>query len=557
MSAIADAECESFDDIKKYLHLERDIEDKLKSFLELVKRSSSKKLFLVCGNVGDGKSHLLASIRINNPGLLADIKLYNDATESSEPGASFIDELNKNLAPYSDVNLATGNEKTVIAINLGTLNNFLTSDEENRFSRLQEYVRDKRILEVGDIEACTFNEDSPFQFVNFCDYNLFYLTKDGPQSELIEKAIERIVSPDGPFFEAYEHQKRNYPRNCPICFNFEALRALHIRKKISSLLIECIVQGEIIISIRALYNFIYEIIIPIDIEPLDHLEAIKCIKQYDEADFLRRIIPNYIFLHPELSNIFEQIQRSDPAIRRGETIDDAIIELVVSDSPLKIINKYLPLDNISEILSDILHKKSSSDEYINAFIRVAFFWPKTDNILVDNQAYEIYMKLMFDWYSGNGKSLKPLYSLVQNAVTAWRGLAGTGKINIDIGRQQLEYRVSEKINIKPEPPSAISSLAEIIHEFNAFLPVRFRVGSRIITLAITYKLFCIIKKIANGYRPTSLDHSNFIVFDEFVQRITGSGEGQNQVFFTESANRRQFVLELDNFGDFCFNEVSG
>ena len=555
-SAIADADCESFDEIQEYLHLNRDIERDLRVLLEAVKNSDSKKLFLVCGNVGDGKSHLLASIRLKNPELLNGITLHNDATESSEPDATFIDELTQLLAPFSSQSIAQGNEKIVLAINLGTLNNFLSSDEGNRFSELKTYVKSNKILEVGDILECQFDENSPFQFVNFCDHNLFYLTEDGPVSELIETALERVVSKDGPFYVAYENQKNTSPPNCPICFNFEALQTAFIRKKISSLLIECIIKGEITISIRALYNFIYELIIPVDLEPLDYQAAIKRIKNYKNGDFLQNIIPNYIFLHPKLSYLFKEIKKLDPASRRGESLDNAIIELTVSTSPLRIVNQYIPPGKISDNLSQILSNKNPNNNHVNTFIRAAFFWQKEDNILFQNTEYETYMSLMLGWYSGDGKTLKPLYNLVQQAAISWRGQAGTGRINVDIGRQQLEYRISEDVNIKPDPPTPPMNLAESKCKFNAFLPVKFIVGHKKFQLTVTYKLYALVCKISNGYRPTSLDHSNFVVFDDFVKNIATAGDGHKKVFFTESSNGRQFILELDDFGDFCFNEVA-
>ncbi len=555
-SAIADANCEAFDETKRFLHLERNIESQLQTFLEAVQESNSSKLFLICGNVGDGKSHLLASIGINHPELLEGIELHNDATESSEPGATFIDELNKIFSPFSDQNVDVGNTKTVIAINLGTLNNFLASDEEGNFSQLAHFVKRKKILEVSDIVECEYEDDSPFLFVNFCDHNLFHLTKNRPESTLIETAIQRVVSSDGPFFAAYTNQKERFPDSCPMCFNFETLQSQQIRKNISSLLVECIIKGEIIISIRALYNFIYELIVPIELEPLDTQSTITTISKFTQEDFLRNIFPNYIFSHPELSYIFKELQRHDPATRRGETMDEAIVELMVSDSPLNVINKFIPLDDINVNLANIFRNISCTDEYINTFIRTTFFWPNPDTNLLNNLTYKAYMKLMFDWYSGNVKSLKPLYKLVQNAVTSWKGQTGPGRINIDIGRQQLEYRASENIKFKPTPVKLTPKNEEQIHIFNAFLPLSYKVDDCLITLSITYNLYSLVKAINEGYRPTSLDHSNFIVFNEFVQKIETSSETQKQVFFTDSANKQQFILELDDFGDFCFSEVT-
>jgi len=419
---------------------------------------------------------------------------------------------------------------------------------------LHNYVKEKKIFDVGSIVECSFDNESPFQFVNFCDHNLFYLTASGPDSDLIENAISRVVNQNGPFYEAYKQQKLIGLENCPICYNFEILQMPEIRRRISRLLIECIVMGEIIISIRALYNFIYELIVPIDLEPLDNEATVKRISQYSVTDFLENIIPNYIYSHPELSNIFEQINKHDPAIKRAEIIDDAIIELVVSDSPVRILNQYIQSESMGESVLKALAESSGTEDYIKAFIRFSSFWPRSDRVLVQDETYDTFMGLMYTWYSGNSKALKTLYQLVQNAINSWKGQAGQGKINVDIGKQQLEYRISQSLDVKPEPPAAPVPGEGNINEFNTFIPVRYRVNGNIISLAITYNLFQIFSKIKKGYRTTSLDHSNFIIFDEFVQKAE-NGCDQNNVFFTESANKKQFSIELDDFGDFCFNEV--
>jgi DNA phosphorothioation-dependent restriction protein DptF len=555
-AAIADADGDSFDEIKSYLHLKRDIEEQLTLFLESVKSSNTKKLFLVCGNVGDGKSHLLASIRMNRPDLLEFVTMHNDATESSEPNKSYIDELNIVLEPFSDKNIRDGSEKVVLAINLGTLNNFLSADSHGQFSKLTEYVKAKKILEIGDITPAIYEEASPFQFVNFCDHNLFYLTAEGPVSGIIETAIKKIVSIEGPFYTAYKKQKAILENEkCPICYNYEILRQPGVRRKVAELIIECIIKGEVIVSIRALYNFIYELIIPIDLEPLNSEMLIKRIKKYSDKDFLQNILPNYLFGHPELSELFAHIQQHDPSYRRGEVIDEAIVELVVSDNPFSVLDKFISIDEVGNELKEVLLTSSPDATYIDTFIRSAFFWPKDDSGLVANPIYKEFMVLMFDWYSGNAKNLKPLYRCVQKAVVSWRGQAGAGKINVDVGRQQLDYRISEAIEVKPEPLSMPKSTLERITEFNTTIPVRFRVDGELIHLAINYNIFALVTSIDNGYRPTSLDHSNFVVFDEFVKSVVAAGTGQKQMFITESANKKQFVLEIDEFGDFCFWEA--
>lgn len=556
-SAIADADCEAFDDIKRYLHLNRDIEEQLKSFLDAVKGSRSKKLFLVCGNVGDGKSHLLASIRINDPDLLEGVTLHNDATESSDPDTTFIDELNKLLNPFTDENVWSGEEKIVLAINLGTLNNFLEADEDNNFSKLKKYVKESKILDVGKIVECRFNDESPFQFVNFCDHNLFCLTDEGPKSQLIETAIERIVSSDGPFFKAYQEQRANYPSNCPICLNFELLRDRNNREVISNLLIKSMIQGEVIISIRALYNFIYELIIPVEFESLTDNAVKQRIESYSNNELLQLTIPNYIFSHPELSTIFEQIHKYDPAAKRGEELDQAVIELMISRSPDDTISKYIDQNTFNNIIRRLVNDASIDESYINSFFRFIYFWPEQKSNTKKSKFYDAYMRLMYQWYSGEEKAVKPLYKLIQDAVLRWKGDAGKNKINVNIGRQQLDYQVSEQITIKPLPLKPPMMDLTKVSVFNTFLPVKFKVNGSEVLLPVTYDLFKLASKISEGYRPTTLDHSNYLVFNDFVDQVAKAGEGRKQVYFTDSQNYSQkFVLELDDFGDFCFSEVT-
>ena len=50
----------SFSEFKQYMHVHRQVEDDLKGIIEKAKESTKKSLVLVCGNVGDGKSHLIS-----------------------------------------------------------------------------------------------------------------------------------------------------------------------------------------------------------------------------------------------------------------------------------------------------------------------------------------------------------------------------------------------------------------------------------------------------------------------------------------------------------------
>lgn len=120
----------SFDTFKKYMHVRRPVEDDLRNMLVHVNNANKKTLILLCGSAGDGKSHLLSYLsNADSDHLLDSFELYNDATESSAPSLTSIDTLAVKLSAFDDEHaLEDDGFKMVLAINLGTLNNFIESE---------------------------------------------------------------------------------------------------------------------------------------------------------------------------------------------------------------------------------------------------------------------------------------------------------------------------------------------------------------------------------------------------------------------------------------------
>ncbi|MGQ0440297.1 DNA phosphorothioation-dependent restriction protein DptF, partial [Bacillus sp. B-TM1] len=107
----------SFGILQKYMHVERDIQKELETILIELKQKESPNLILLCGSVGDGKSHLLAYMNENHSDLLKDVKIHNDSTESYDPDKNSLETLEQVLAPFAEN--GTDNSHVIIAINLG------------------------------------------------------------------------------------------------------------------------------------------------------------------------------------------------------------------------------------------------------------------------------------------------------------------------------------------------------------------------------------------------------------------------------------------------------
>ena len=111
----------NFSDFKKYMHIERNVQSKLEELIINASESNKAQLILVCGSVGDGKSHIISYFKDKYPDIISMFKLHNDATESLEPNQTSMDTLNDVLDEFSDEKIDSSNQKFILAINLGTL----------------------------------------------------------------------------------------------------------------------------------------------------------------------------------------------------------------------------------------------------------------------------------------------------------------------------------------------------------------------------------------------------------------------------------------------------
>ena len=76
---------EVFSAFKMYMHIHRSLEDDLIAKIKQAKERTGKSLILVCGNVGDGKSHVISYLKHTHSDLLDGFRIHNDATESRSP----------------------------------------------------------------------------------------------------------------------------------------------------------------------------------------------------------------------------------------------------------------------------------------------------------------------------------------------------------------------------------------------------------------------------------------------------------------------------------------
>ena len=558
----------TFSKFKTYMHVNRNVQDELQQIILAADKEESAQLILVCGSVGDGKSHIISYFKNKHSDVMSNFTLHNDATESLEPNKTSMDTLNDVLDNFSDEKIGTSTEKLILAINLGTLNNFIDSEYGKRFTVLQKYVESKKILEKSIIEN-RFDSSSNIQFINFSDYNLYTLKDGKVQSKYIKELINKITNPSevNDFYNSYKENCSNCKNKdkCPIKANYELISEDNVQNAIVDLLVQCIIKKKIIISTRALLNFMYDLIIArsyIDVNSPMFKDKIGKLKN---EEYINSLTPNIIFDHKELSFIFNALSTLDPLNVRNEKVDDFIIKFNNSTELIEFFDHYIDypkgyIEKINNVNFDELEGRRIKTNLLKLFIRSYYLCGKGDLFSLNDEVYENFIKYLYFWNKGDKAKLIGLYGEIKDGILKWNGEAEKNHINIFVGKTQVKYKVSEKLELKADTSSLpINKDSELI-KFLTEMEIRYK-GDNLDTscsIDIDYSLYDLLIRVRNGYRPNKKDKNNFIKFIEFINKIECAGSQNNQLTFTEKnrEENKKYRLEFDEeFEIYRFVEI--
>lgn len=563
----------NFSSFKKYMHVVRDAQKNLDELITKANESDKAQLILVCGSVGDGKSHIISYFKDQKADIMKNFMLHNDATESLEPSKTSMDTLNEVLDEFSDEKIENSTKKFILAINLGTLNNFIDSKYGERFTKLKEFVHTKKILDAS-IEDSSFDTNSNFQYVNFSDYHLFTLKDGKVYSKYIKDIISRIteskeieLSERNYFYFSYKQHCSKCENNqcCPIKANYELLAQSEVQDAVVDFIVQCIVKNKIIISTRALLNFIYELIVPRSYIDVNSPTFKSKISKLNVSEYVNSLMPNIIFNHKELSFIFEALNSIDPLNVRNEKVDDFIIDFNNSSDVMSYFKEYInypegylgKVENVDVINTE---NKKIRHELLKLFIRSYSICGKNELFSLKDDVYEEYMNALFHFNKGDKLKLKKVYENVKNGIMKWNGEADKKFINIFIGRNQTKYKISEKVELKADtsnlPKNDDNDLKKFIGTLN--LQYKDENSNKIYKIDIDYGLYKLLVQVNEGYRPNKKDKNHFIKFIEFINKLEETGSQNTELVITEKnrENNKKYKLEFDDeFETYRFVEI--
>ena len=550
----------SFAPFKRYLHVVRPVEEELRTLLRRVNHENKKCLVLLCGSAGDGKSHLISYLSHADPeGLLDSFDLYNDATESSAPELTSIDTLYEKLAPFNDENCQIEDGfKMILAINLGTLNNFIESDKGKAFTKLKQYVEAQDIFSRSICQN-QYQPGSVFQHVSFSDYQVFSLRENGVGTDYLEELVSKVflASNENPFYRAYvENEGCSLCQKCPVRHNYEFLSDLKHQKAVIRRIVEVVVKDKAIVSTREVLNFLYDIMVHPAFDYGKMCRAATSETQYLKY-YIQDTTPMLMYEYDDISPLINSVRKHDLLKTRQagmdinatrfhslDNIDDSF-KKATSDTPYSKLNEITNIalfgGNKPElkrlVFRFIVRTKEMKDEY-----------PQTS----DDQLFSEFIQYLYYQNSGQEKKLSNLYKATKKAVMSWDGQFGSDDICIDDTNDK--FWVLEQLLIKPALYQSQPSEMDDVLRFSTSLKLRFKKDSdselRTAEISMDYSLFKMICAMKDGYRPTVQDKNQHTDFVSFVQQLIEFGNKANRIVLISKDNEHDYkaVFEETDFG---------
>ncbi|GGC76574.1 hypothetical protein GCM10007216_03920 [Thalassobacillus devorans] len=546
----------NFSEFKNYLHVQRNIQLNLE---DVLKKSAqdNKKLILLSGSVGDGKSHLLSYLSENKPEIISNYTIINDATESNAPEKNSMDTLKEKLKGFSDQHLNECQNKVILAINLGVLNNFITYEHKGlTFTKLAEFIEKSNLFtkEITDV----FVEEN-FSIINFSDYQPFQLMETKAFSKYFDEILKKVTSESNlnPFYQAYIKDSKNNVYTA-VHLNYELLADSNTQKIINKLICNLILENKVVISTRAFLNFIADILIPSEKD----IKEIR-IENMTEFERLELSLPSLLFHREGKSELLDGMQKYDPIHQRSRVLDEIVNSIYSTRDFTQVIDSYITNKNYIKIFEpfayllenpDNILEKESYQALAKSFIRAAYLSDPLIQEELQRPAMEKYIRYLNGYNVGNKDVIKEIYESVRKSIFAWKGSPKKGYIYIN--NMTESYRVAQRINFKPLPNKMPKSVKEELEFFNTTISLGFmgREEHESIDFEIDYSLFELLSRVSEGYRPDNKDNEDALTFITFMNQLIAKSKNTDLLIHFHG-EKELFSLEKDFMGSFAFEKV--
>ena len=445
----------------------------------------------------------------------------------------------------------------ILAINLGTLNNFIESEKGKAFTTLKKYVEVNEIFSTY-VRPNTYQANSVFQHVSFSDYQVFTLTSTGIGTTYLEELLERVFrqSEENPFYKAYtENGSCTLCQKCPVRHNFEFMSNPVHQKTVINKIVEVVIKDKAIVSTREILNLLYDILVHPDFD-----YNMMCKAATSEVKYLTKYIqcttPMLMYEFDDISPLINAIRKHDLLKERQvdmdvdmtrfhslENIYETFMAATAETSYAKLneTTKIAVLGGIKSDLKKLVYRFIVRTKDLNGVI------PAT----AQKKLFEEYIHYLYCQHSGNVKPLAKLYDATKKAVLSWDGQFDSDSICIDDSNEK--FWVLEQLLIQPAVYKAQTPTTDEILRFATSLKLRFKNANsaelQTAEISMDYALFEMISAMREGYRPTVQDKNKHTDFVSFVQRLIEFGNKATRIILIPKDNEHDYkvVFEKNDF----------
>ncbi|HBL8745236.1 TPA: DNA phosphorothioation-dependent restriction protein DptF, partial [Clostridioides difficile] len=128
--------------------------------------------------------------------------------------------------------------------------------------------------------------------------------------------------------------------------------------------------------------------------------------------------------------------------------------------------------------------------------------PKNNLQLRDN-IYISYMRNLYYFNKGEKTYLSNLYDDIKEALYSWNGRIQDDRINMSIGKNQMRYKISQRLNIIPDLSKLRKCTEEELHKFKPSLEIGYKNDEKenqdTCTVDIDFNLYKLLMRVKYGY----------------------------------------------------------
>lgn len=530
-----DKELDSF---HQYLHVVRPIETELEQVFSEKIPSQPQTLTLIVGNVGDGKSHLLAyeQNRRRDDFIKYGIKVHNDATESLDPQKTAVESLQDTLETFNQPN--DESEHLIVAINLGVLINFAkTMREQGQFTELLAFLDETEILQK---ETATTNIQERFQLITFRNSPSIKFVEGTAESEFVRSLLEKITNPSNknPFYAAYLADKEQ--DDLPEVINYRLLLNRAVQASLESLLIKIQIQYGQMLSARQILNFIHDVVVPLP-----------------ETTNYKAYLPSLLFTGSDRSTILKYIAKLDPILNQNKEIDritSRLFNTLNFTNEAKTIFSEMNLErdfeeNERQIngFKGLTEQDESSELWgqdINYVLRLLFLL-KHQFIAFSKPVYNKYVRILGAIDAHDQETIRDFQKELIQGILLWNGVTPMQRhIFTDATEQSIA------IEINPRFDKAYGVVRQGTN-------VNFAVGSpdaASVRMTVDFQTYSLLRKIINGYNLRRVDLQSAVDFNQYVQQLVAGANSMSTVVRIPDTNH--FIQIMDDDFEYTIEEVN-